>query len=235
MDFSTHASTSQALERCATGGQLRRGWRHLQACLLLLCLFLGLPGVVRADPPEVAQMALQRSTEGLFLTARLQLQPTRVVEDTLLKGVPLYFVWRADVVRGRWYWTDKRVASAVRTWRLVYQPLTGRWRLSMATDAASSAGGAGLQYALHQNFDSLAQALASVSRVLRWKLSDAARLDPDSEERVEWSFQLDLGLLPRPFQIGVANQSDWLIDVHRVLSVPRHVEPAPAESDGAAR
>ena len=41
----------------------------------------------------------------------------------LLRGVPLYFVWQADVYRKRWYWTDKRVASAVRTLRLAYQPL----------------------------------------------------------------------------------------------------------------
>ena len=178
-------------------------------------------------------MAVQRSTDGLYLTARLNLQPSRAVEDALLKGVPLYFVWRADVMRDRWYWTDKRVASAVRTWRLVYQPLTGRWRLSMANEAGNSGGGAGLQYALHQNFNSLDEALTSLSRVVRWKLVDASRLDVDSDERVEWSFQLDLGLLPRPFQFGVANQSEWLIEVARILLVPRQIEPA-AEHGGDA-
>jgi hypothetical protein len=174
-------------------------------------------------------MALQRTADGLYLTARLNLQLARVVEDALLKGVPLYFVWQADVMRDRWYWTDKRVASVVRTWRLVHQPLTGRWRLSLATDAGNGATGAGLQYALHQNFDSLEAALAGVSRVVRWKLVNASRLDDESDERVEWRFQLDLGLLPRPFQIGVANQDEWLIDIGRELAVPRQVEPAAAE------
>ncbi len=178
-------------------------------------------------------MSLLRTTEGLYLTARLNLQPSSVVEEALLKGVPLYFVWRAEVLRDRWYWTDQRLASAVRTWRLVYQPLTGRWRLSMATDAGSSGGGAGLQYALHQNFDTLHEALANIGRVVRWRLADGGRLDADRDERVEWSFQLDLGLLPRPFQIGVANQDGWLIDVRRVLAVPRAIDPAVAEHGGA--
>ena len=29
--------------------------------------------------------------------------------------------------------------------------------------------------------------------------------------RLEFSFRLDLSQLPRPFQIGVAGQSDWAI------------------------
>ena len=178
-------------------------------------------------------MSLQRTTEGLYLTARLNLQPSTVVQEALLKGVPLYFVWRAEVLRDRWYWTDKRLASAVRTWRLVYQPLTGRWRLSLAADAGNSGGGAGLQYALHQNFDTLYEALASISSVVRWRLADGGRLDADHDERVEWSFQLDLGLLPRPFQIGVANQEEWLMDVRRVLAVPQVIDPAAVEGDDA--
>lgn len=177
-------------------------------------------------------MSLRRTSEGLYLTARLNLQPSPLVEEALLKGVPLYFVWRAEVLRDRWYWTDKRLASAVRTWRLVYLPLTGRWRLSLATDPGNSGGGAGLQYALHQNFDTLQEALSGVSRVVGWRVADGGRLDAERKERVEWSFQLDLGLLPRPFQIGVANQDGWLIDVRRQLAVPRQIEAAPPE-DGS--
>lgn len=233
MVFSTPASTRQGLDRRARGAPVRRVWLRLRIGLLLvLAVLCGLAGTAHADQPEVSQMALQRSADGLYLTARLNLQPARVVEDALLKGVPLYFVWRAEVMRDRWYWTDKRVATAVRTWRLVHQPLTGRWRLSMATDAGANGGGAGLQYALHQNFENLGQALTSLSRVVRWKLADASRLDADSDERVEWSFQLDLGLLPRPFQIGVASQNEWLIDVRRELAVPRQIEPASADQDG---
>jgi hypothetical protein len=215
----------------------------------MVCLLavwgLVLAGPLRAAEPDIRDASLQRTADGLYFSARLVLSPSPAVEEALLKGVPLYFVWQADVVRDRWYWTDKRVAQLSRTWRLVYQPLTRRWRLSLSNDAVAS-GAAGLQYALHQNFDSLAEALASVGRVSRWKLVGASRLDSGSDERVEWRFRLDLSLLPRPFQFGMANQPEWVIDVQRRLAVPQQVEPAlppappgaddePADATAAAR
>lgn len=184
-------------------------------------LLLVFAGAAHAFPPEIQQMQLHRSNEALYLSARLKLLPGPGVEDALLKGVPLYFVWNADVYRHRWYWSDKRVASATRTLRLVYQPLTRRWRLSLANEGGT---GTGLQYALHQNFDSLAQALAAVGRVARWKIADASRLNEDDTHRVEWGMRLDLSLLPRPFQIGMANQPEWVMELQRVLRVPEQIE-----------
>lgn len=100
-----------------------------------------------------------------------------------------------------------------------------------------NAGGAGLQYALHQNYDSLADALAGVARVSRWKIADAARLPTDENHRVEFSFRLDLSLLPRPFQIGLGNQPGWTIEIRDEIAVPNRVEPerapAPAPDLGA--
>ncbi|MFM6986770.1 MAG: DUF4390 domain-containing protein [Hydrogenophaga sp.] len=223
------------------------GWRVVRCGLVvwLLGLSVLLSRPLHAAEPAILQSALQRTPEGLFLSARLDLKPSPAVEDALLKGVPLYFVWQAEVVRERWYWTDKRLAQPTRIWRLAYQPLTRRWRLSLSTDTAPAGAGAGLQYALHQNFDALADALASVARVAQWKLLDAARLQDAADEYVLWSFRLELGLLPRPFQIGMANQPEWVIEVQRRVGVPSAVtttvalpvEPDDRTSDegGAAR
>jgi hypothetical protein len=206
--------------------------------LLLLCLWLALLATTAvAREPQIEQIALQRTTDGLFLAARLEVAPSPAVEDALLRGVPLYFVWQAEVVRDRWYWSDKRVASAQRTLRLVYQPLTRRWRVSVSNLPDAGRGGAGLQYALHQNFDDLPEALAGVSRVLRWRIADAGELAPGGDQRVELSFRLDLSLLPRPFQIGMANQPEWLVDLRRRLEVPGAIEPdaplpVPSEAAG---
>lgn len=206
-------------------------WRQLMLCLgCSLCLMVW---PAHALEPQVGQVSLQRSTDGLFLTARLSLEETPpAVEDALLRGVPLYFAWRAEVYRDRWYWTDKRVATKVRTMRLAYQPLTRRWRLSLAADTASS--GANLQYAVHQSFDSLDDSLRAVMRVVRWPVADAADLRDGSDHRVELSFKLDLSLLPRPFQFGLVNQPDWSIDFRRVLPVGDVIEtlpvPLPAEA-----
>lgn len=202
----------------------RAGWR----LILLGLLSWGLTGWASANQPQVLREQLQRAPDGLYLTVRLDLAPSRTVEDVLVRGVPLYFVWQADVYRQRWYWTDRRVATVQRTLRLAYQPLTRRWRLSLATSPAGGGGGAGLQYALHQNFDSLADALAVIGRATRWRLAGPEEIEADARHRVEWRMQLDLTLLPRPFQIGVANQPAWDIEVTRRLRVPDAVEELPA-------
>lgn len=230
----TPASTRPALDQPLNAA---RPWARacrwgVLAAGCLLWLFAGLP--VHAKEPVVQQIGLQRSADALYLSVRLELAPTHAVEDALLKGVPLYFVWQADVYRDRWYWTDKRVASAVRTLRLAYQPLTRRWRLSLSNDPPADSGRAGLQYALHQNFDSLPEALAGVSRVARWKVADAHQLQEGSDQRVEVDFRLDLSLLPRPFQIGMANQPEWLIEVRRRVDVPARAEPEPESAPDAS-
>ncbi|MCW5655215.1 DUF4390 domain-containing protein [Hydrogenophaga sp.] len=192
---------------------------------------------VQAQAPQLEQLSLLRTQEGLFLSARMELTPSPVVEDALLRAVPLYFVWHADVYRSRWYWTDKRVASATRTLRLAYQPLTRRWRVSLSNDPGAPAGGAGLQYALHQNFDSLTEALAGVARVARWRIASADRLEHDAAHQVEFAFRLDLSLLPRPFQIGMANQPEWAVELQRQLPVSETIEiekplAAPSSAEG---
>lgn len=180
-----------------------------------------------ADP---AQLALVRRSEGLFLSARLPLEISPTVEEVLRKGVPLHFLWKAELIQSRWYWLDKTVASVARTVRLAYQPLTRRWRLSYAS---GTPGAAGLQYGLHQNFDSLADALLSAGHVSSWKLIDAARWNGAGDQRVEFSFALDLSQLPRPFQLGLFNQSSWNITLQKTLDVPGQIsnEAEPALSD----
>ncbi len=188
---------------------------------------------------EAPQLALIRRSEGLFLSARLPVELSPAMEEVLSKGVPLHFLWQAEVIQSRWYWLDKTVAQAARTVRLAYQPLTRRWRLSYATGTPSATG---LQYGLHQNFDSLPDALASAGHVsnwkladaARWNLADAARWNLGGGQRVEFSFALDLTQLPRPFQLGLFNQSDWNITLQKTLTVPERfagdAEPALPES-----
>lgn len=177
-----------------------------------------IPPSAMASQPQVQYSELRRVDDGALLTVRLGLAASPAVEDALLKGVPVYFVWQAEVHRKRWYWTDKRVGSATRILRLVHQPLTRRWRVSLSTDEAATASS--LQYALHQNFDALPEALAAISRVANWQILDSGRLDAESDYRAQWRFRLELDLLPRPFQIGVSNQPGWLIEVQHRQDVP---------------
>ena len=222
----TTVSFTPGLTSAELGARARALARRAAPLLLVFWAWLWLAATpAAAREPQVEQIALQRTADGLYLSARLELAPSPAVEDALLRGVPLYFVWQAEVVRDRWYWSDKRVASAQRTLRLVYQPLTRRWRVSVSNHPEAGRGGAGLQYALHQNYDDLSNALAGVSRVLRWRIAEAAELVPGGDQRVELAFRLDLSLLPRPFQIGMANQPEWLVDVQRRIEVPGAIEP----------
>jgi hypothetical protein len=78
--------------------------------------------------------------------------------------------------------------------------------------------------ALNQSLDTLAQALAVIKRVSRWKIADVGDLDPTVKHKVEFRFRLDLTQLPRPFQIGALGQSEW--DISAVVAAPLSFEVA---------
>ncbi|WP_255369034.1 DUF4390 domain-containing protein [Polaromonas sp. OV174] len=178
--------------------------------LLGLCLcVLWLPGQSVAASTEISQLRVERAEDGVYLSALVRFELPSVVEDALLKGIPVFFVVEADLYRERWYWADKQVASAARTLRLAYQPLTRRWRVNIASGLITSS--AGLRASLNQNYETMDEALAAIQRVARWKIAEAADVDPEAEYKLDLNFRLDLSQLPRPFQIGVSGQRDWTI------------------------
>lgn len=167
--------------------------------------------------PEVTQFQVDRTTDGLFVSAAVNFELPMVVEDALLKGIPLVFVAEVDVFRNRWYWYDKKLISAERHFRLAFQPLTRRWRLNIASGQISPNS---LGLALNQNFDSLPEAMAVVQRISRWKVAEANELDADQKQSIEFRFRLDVSQLPRPFQIGVLGQADWNIALSALQRLP---------------
>ena len=187
----------------------------------MLAIFMSLASS-GAKAAELTQQRIERADDGIYLTAQVQFDLPAVVEDALLKGIPMFFVLEADIYRDRWYWTNKRVASAARTVRLAYQPLTRRWRINIVSGLINSSSG--LRATLNQNYETLSEALSAVQRISRWRIADNVEVDADSSHLLEFTFRLDLSQLPRPFQIGVAGQRDWNISVQE--SVPLVLEPA---------
>jgi len=175
-------------------------------CLLALTLWIGsLPAWAETPAPELSQFAVSRNEEGLLLDFAVRFDLPHSVEDALLKGVPLHFVADASLFRERWYWRDQRVSRVTRTWRLAYQPLTRTYRVSF--------GG------LNQSFDSLADAVASVRRMGRWKLTEPGQIEEGEQYYVEFSYKLDTTLLPRPMQIGIGGQPDWTLQLEKTQRV----------------
>ena len=179
-----------------------RPGRWLAALALLLAALLAwAPLSSRAQGIELTNFEIARTEEGVLLGFATAFELPKSVEDALLKGVPLHFRADADVLQDRWYWRDRRVARASRSWRLTYQPLTRKFRVGF--------GG------LNQHYDTLADALASLRRSARWKIAEQGQVEEDSRHHVEFSFRLDTTQLPRPMQIGIGGQPEWALVVER--------------------
>lgn len=155
-----------------------------------------------AAAPELSVFDLSRDEEGVYLSYAVDFDLGRSVDDALMKAVPLFFVAEAEIFRDRWYWRDRRVAHAVRTWRVVYQPLTSTYRVS-------SVGG------LSQTYPTRAEALAATSRASHWKIAEAGQIEEGAHHYVDFQYRLDTAELPRPMQIGISGEPDWQLAVKR--------------------
>jgi hypothetical protein len=174
-----------------------------------------------AENANKPSLTLERTDGGLLLTAHFKFDLPAVVEDALYKGIPIYFVAQADLLRERWYWAKKTVTSAQRRMRLAYHPLTRRWRLNMGSADMNETT---LGLTLSQSFDTLDDAMAAVRRISRWSIAEVQDIEVGSKYVVAFSFELDTSQLPRPLQIGTLGQSDWLIDVK--IAQPLELERA---------
>jgi len=161
---------------------------------------------------EVSELRLERTEDGLYLGTSMQFVLPELAEDALYKGIPMFFVAEAQVLRDRWYWSDRQVAETTRYLRLSYQPLTRRWRLNISSVPITNSG---LGVTLGQNFDEYADALAAIQRISRWKIADSSVIEGDSSHMVNFRFRLDMSQLPRPFQIGAVGRSGWNLLVSR--------------------
>ncbi len=156
-------------------------------------------GPVRADGIELSQLATRRADDGLELSFTTHFELSHAAEEALHKGVPLYFVVEAAVLRNRWYWRDARIARGERTWRLAWQPLTRQYRVSN--------GG------LHQSFATLEEALTVLRGQSAWHIADAKDIEDSGSYYLEFSYKLDVSQLPRPMQIGL--QSGFALSVEQ--------------------
>jgi len=193
-------------------GSLRR--RSVLRALGVAASRLLLPGVVgvagwagaaRAAEAELTVLEVVRDEEGVFLTYAVEFELGKAADEALTKSVPLFFVAQGEIFRDRWYWRDRRVAEAQRVYKIVLQPLTSTYRLT-------TSGG------LSQTYPTRADAIAAISRATRWRVAEAGQVE-DGHHYLEFNFQLDTTLLPRPMQIGISGQPDWQLSVKRTLRI----------------
>jgi hypothetical protein len=133
-----------------------------------------------------------------YLEANFEVGLTPTLEDALNRGLPLHFVVEFELIYPRWYtaylW-NKSVAELEQRYRVSYNALTRQYRLSFGT--------------LHQNFDTLNDALALLGRLRRRFVVDADALDEGRFYEAAIRMRLDVSQLPKPFQINALASRDW--------------------------
>lgn len=181
--------------------------RGLLTCVCLAASFGTMLPVAYAETPVSLQaFKLERQDGAIYLSGDWQFEVPNSVEDALLKGITLYFVTEVDVRQERWYFYNQRVAHAERHVRVFYQPLTRRWRVNVSPKPFNSSG---LGMSLGQSYDTADEALNAVRRITPWRIASLADVNMDAKPSISISFKLDLTQLPRPLQIGAANNSEW--------------------------
>jgi len=212
--------------RWPDGALPRRLGRALRVWLTALA-FLGLL-LPMAQAQEAGRAALQlrveRSAQGVFLSAVVPVQLPPSVENALLNGIAMHLVAQAQILRHRWYWSDKVLVNAMRYVRLSYQPLTRRWRVAQASEPIAPTG---LGIALAQNYDTLQEALAAMGRISRWRVAQASELDEDTPYTLRLNYRLDTSQLPRPLQWGAVGGVNWNLQLEGAAAVPETAQPLP--------
>lgn len=178
-------------------------------------------GTAWAGSIEPRSATLIPDERGYALNASFAIQIGPRLEDAVSRGVPLHFRFEIELKRKRWYWADEHVAGRVLNYRLSYQALTRQYRLSLGN--------------LHQNFDTLDDALRALGRVGELHVVDRNILVAGEPLQAAARLSLDHNQLPKPLQIDAIADRDWRVEAGtaRWEFVP---PPAPeGEANGSPR
>ncbi|MGH8777545.1 DUF4390 domain-containing protein [Paraburkholderia sp.] len=162
---------------------------------IALAVCLTAAGQARADSIAVQRASLQSDNNGWSLDARFDFDLNSSLEDAVNRGIPLYFTTDFELSRPRWYWFDEQPVNVSQSIRLSFQPLTREYRVS--------SGG------LQQGFPTLKDALAVIKHITSWHVIDRKDVYAGETYTASVRMQLDVALMPKPFQIDAVNNRDW--------------------------
>ena len=165
------------------------------AALAAFWLAFAAPLAARADGIEVKKAAVSMAEDGYSLEAEFEITLTSAMEDVLNKGVSLYFTLEFELIRPRWYWFNQKITNTRQQYRLSYNALTRQYRVGVGT--------------LYQNFASLPEGLAFMSRVRMRDIAEAGALGKGGSYTAALRMRLDISQLPRLFQVSVVGSRDW--------------------------
>ena len=164
--------------------------------LLASLVLLSPPTALASEGIELIDANIEASDEGYRLASSFSVELSRTLEEALVRGVPLYFTLQVQVSRPRWYWFDEVAIKSTRTFRLSYNLLTERYRVSIDGN-------------LHRNFSRMDDMLALLRRPGRWVIGDSNALARDGVYTVSVQFGLDVAQLPKPIQVSAMSNTEW--------------------------
>ncbi len=175
-------------------------------CSALLAAPLAISGsrLVFANSADAQLMSarLRRITEGptpgLELNVNWEFDLSPVLTDYLRRGIALYFSYEFRLLKPRTLWFDKEIATSTLLQRLSYSPLSRQLRLS--------------RDGLVQSFDTLDQALLPLKNIRGWIVADNEAIEDHSDVLAETRMRLDLSRLPKPLQVTIGGNSDWVLE-----------------------
>jgi hypothetical protein len=164
---------------------------------LAFVFMLSLANFAQSQVIKVKQAELEKVDSAWLLNANFGIELPSGLENALKRGVTLHFLVQFELTRSRWYWFDEKAVSMQRLVRLSYQPLINQYRVN--------AGG------LAFNTNSLEEALRIAGAIGAWTVIELARIDPEKNYEAAIRMTLDLGKLPKPFQVDALNSRDWAL------------------------
>lgn len=170
--------------------------RGLLAALWLFALFLAFPAA--AYEPEVRYAELVPNDDLYVINSDFVFELGPRLEEVVVHGIPLHFVAECVVTRGRWYWRDERIAEKKLAFRISFQALTRKYRLSVGS--------------LGRSFDTLNEAVGAMKRLRNWGIVDRDRLKGGETYNVGLRFRLDTNMLPKPFQVTAIGSREWSLE-----------------------
>ncbi|POZ63252.1 DUF4390 domain-containing protein [Chromobacterium alticapitis] len=141
----------------------------------------------------------------LSVSTRFLTRLTPSLNEALQQGVVLGFRLEFQLTKPRstsYYlslreWFDPHAQLG---FKLSYQPLTGRYRVSIGS--------------LSNYYPTLREALATIGAIQGWRVLNPGTLDPKKAGAVagQVRLMLDISELPKPFQMNALGSDDWTLE-----------------------
>lgn len=138
----------------------------------------------------------------LAVSSRYQIALPASLQDAVQQGIPLTFRLTFELThpRSSAYWLRLKhffEPTATLSFKVMYYRLTNRYRVAI--------GG------LANSYGSLQEAMAAVGSIAGWRVLDVSDWDEADRKLLQGriKLELDIGQLPRPFQLNVLGSGDW--------------------------